>query len=391
MVRIKCFVASAVLFVRDFIAQTTRRPWSDAAPSSAACRASRKAVCGHDRARCARCAGLRYLIPVRRLAASPNCWPRRACRSARLGRRPRLPPPAQASGTPSPNRFQGAAHDRCIWPRLPRTCRCRWPSRGVLRDDGAAPVKGRRPRRRPCNEIDPTGGLGCAWARLMAPQSPGPGEELLFVVRIAWRVGLARRRIMSSAMARPLHRRMAIPVQSPRTRSPPRSMRYFDVTGDRAAYDLDTEAGTVVADRFSAVRRAGTRQPLFVRDRERYRRTRTTSPGWTATGSCASTASTWIGWKNRVTAPGRQGRADPVHRPGSTFPSAAGAMACTLHRHHGQERLRVHFPFYWNIAPNLDYTIRAARVCPRRGVLINNEFRTRRPSSPAICARSSCP
>jgi LPS-assembly protein len=268
--------------------------------------------------------------------------------------------------------------------------------------DGAAPAK--EPAAAPAMpaEIDPeAGGLGLRLElELMAPQSPGPGEELPIFVDADRLEGVQDQRVdaVGNVVVRRRGLRLSadrlsysIPENAVTATGNVRFRRLGDVvTGDRATYDLDTEAGTVdnPGYSFSQFGARGRANRLFVRDRERYRAERATYT------NCDVGDDDWFLRVDRLdldrlkdTGVARNAtvyfKGVPIlYTPWINFPLSSRRKTGFLPPSIGttdKSGFEFTLPFYWNIAPNLDYTI-APRVLSRRGVLINNEFRYLKPS-----------
>jgi LPS-assembly protein len=162
------------------------------------------------------------------------------------------------------------------------------------------------------------------------------------------------------------------------------------VTGDRATYDLDTEAGSIdnPVYSFGEFGARGRANRLVVRDRQRYRAERATYT------NCDVGEDDWflrvdrmdldrlrdVGTAHNATV---YFKGVPIlYTPWIDFPLSSRRKTGFLAPIIGTtDRSGFEFtlPFYWNIAPNLDYTI-APRVLSRRGVLLNNEFRYLEPN-----------
>jgi LPS-assembly protein len=250
-------------------------------------------------------------------------------------------------------------------------------------------------------ELDPqAGGLGLRLEpELMAPQSPGPGEELPIFLEADRIEGVQDQRIdaVGNVVVRRRGLRLSadrleysIPENAVTVTGNVRFRRLGDVvTGDRATYDLDDEAGTVdnPGYSFSQFGARGRANRLTVRDRERYRAERATYT------NCDVGDDDWFLRVDRLdldrlkdTGVARNAtvyfKGVPIlYTPWINFPLSSRRKTGFLPPSIGttdKSGFEFTLPFYWNIAPNLDYTI-APRVLSRRGVLINNEFRYLKP------------
>ena len=157
------------------------------------------------------------------------------------------------------------------------------------------------------------------------------------------------------------------------------------VTGDLAHYDLDTSAGYIERPTYS-FRQFGARgkaERLVIEDRDIYHAQRATYT------NCAVGDDDWylrVGKMDldRLTDVGVAHDASvyfkdvPIfYTPWMDFPLTSRRKTGFLPPLIGTSNnsgFEIEAPFYWNIAPNLDYTI-APRLMARRGLQLNNEFR----------------
>ncbi len=157
------------------------------------------------------------------------------------------------------------------------------------------------------------------------------------------------------------------------------------VTGDLAHYDLDTSAGYIDRPTYS-FRQFGARgkaERLVIEDRDIYHAQRATYT------NCAVGDDDWylrVGKMDldRLTDVGVAHDASVVFKDVPIFYTPWMDFPLTSRRKTGflppligtsnNSGFEIEAPFYWNIAPNLDYTI-APRLMARRGLQLNNEFR----------------
>ncbi len=162
------------------------------------------------------------------------------------------------------------------------------------------------------------------------------------------------------------------------------------VTGDEAYYDLDTSAGYVVHPAYS-FRQFGARgeaNRLVLVDRDVYRAERATYT------TCEVGDDDWylrVGRMDldRLTDVGVAHNASVVFKDVPIFYTPWIDFPLTSRRKTGflapsigttnNSGFEIEVPFYWNIAPNRDYTF-SPRLMARRGLLLNNEFRYLEPS-----------
>jgi LPS-assembly protein len=158
-----------------------------------------------------------------------------------------------------------------------------------------------------------------------------------------------------------------------------------ELSGDRAFYDLDTESGHIDNPRYSlrAYGARGQANRAVLRDRNRLRAERATYT------NCAVGNDDWylrvsrleldrlrdVGVARNTTV---YFKGLPIlYTPYLDFPLSSRRKTGFLPPMIGttdKSGFEFTLPFYWNIAPNRDYTI-APRFLSRRGVLVNNEFR----------------
>jgi LPS-assembly protein len=266
---------------------------------------------------------------------------------------------------------------------------------------GAAPTEPAPPAPAPAVLNPFAGGLGLRLeSELMAPQSPGPGEDLpvfLDADRIEGVQGqhvdavgnvVVRRRGLRLSADRLSY---SFPENSVTATGNVRFRRLGDlITGDRATYDLDTESGNIdnPGYRFSEFGARGRANRVVVRDRDRYRAERATYT------NCDVGDDDWFLRVDRLdldrlTDVGVARNATvyfkgvPVlYTPWINFPLSGRRKSGFLPPSVGttnKSGFEFTLPYYWNIAPNRDYTI-APRVMARRGVLFDNEFRYLEPN-----------
>jgi LPS-assembly protein len=157
------------------------------------------------------------------------------------------------------------------------------------------------------------------------------------------------------------------------------------VTGDQAYFDLDTSAGYVERPTyyFRQFGARGKANRLVVLDRDTYRAERATYT------NCDVGDDDWylrvdrldldrlrdVGVARSATVYFKN--VPIVYTPWIDFPLTSrrktGFLAPTVGTT-GKSGFEVELPFYWNMAPNRDFTI-APRVMASRGLLLNNEFR----------------
>jgi LPS-assembly protein len=157
------------------------------------------------------------------------------------------------------------------------------------------------------------------------------------------------------------------------------------VTGDQAFYDLDTESGYISNPTYR-LRQLGARgqaNRLLILDRNNYRAERATYT------SCAVGDDDWYLRVNRLdldriqdvgvarNATVRFKGAPILYTPWMDFPLSnrrkTGFLPPTIGSS-STSGFEFALPFYWNIAPNRDFTF-TPRLLSRRGILLNNEFR----------------
>ena len=162
------------------------------------------------------------------------------------------------------------------------------------------------------------------------------------------------------------------------------------ITGDRAYFDLKTEAGEVdhPSYRFRQFHARGEASELKVRDRDRYRATRATYT------NCDVGDDDWylkvqrldldrlrdVGEAHNATVYFKH--VPFLYTPWLDFPLSSRRKTGLLPPTWGstaQSGFEVTAPFYWNIDPEMDYTA-SPRFLARRGILLGNEFRYLRPS-----------
>ena len=157
------------------------------------------------------------------------------------------------------------------------------------------------------------------------------------------------------------------------------------VTGDEAYYDLDDSSGYIAHPtyRFRQFGARGRAERLLILDRDTYRAERATYT------NCDVGDDDWylrvdrldldrlrdVGIARHATV---HFKGVPVlYTPWIDFPLTSrrktGFLPPSIGTT-GNSGFEVTLPFYWNMAPNRDYTL-APRVLSRRGVLLNNEFR----------------
>lgn len=273
----------------------------------------------------------------------------------------------------------------------------------LLQPAGAAdaPAQAAPPRAEPAT-LDPlSGGLGLRLQLELLPiTAPGPGEELPIFLDADRIEGVQDRHV--DAIGDVVVRRRGLRLSADRLRydipenavtvdGNVRFRRLGDlVTGDRATYDLDTESGSIdnPVYSFEEFGARGRANRLVVRDRQRYRAERATYT------NCDVGEDDWymqvdrmdldrlrdVGTAHNATV---YFKGVPIlYTPWIDFPLSSRRKSGFLAPIIGTtDRSGFEFtvPYYWNIAPNRDYTI-APRVLSRRGVLLNNELRYLEPS-----------
>lgn len=245
--------------------------------------------------------------------------------------------------------------------------------------------------------LDPDrGGLGLRLEReLTPPVAPGPGEELPLFLDADRIEGVQDQYVEASGSVVVRRRgqtlfadrlRYSLPDNAVNVNGNVELHRLGDVVaGDEAYYDLDTESGYIHKPRyqFSQFRARGHADRLSIRDRDRYRAERAIYT------NCAVGDDDWylrVGQLDldRLRDVGTARNATMVFKgvpilytPWIDFPLSSrrktGFLAPVVgtSNNSGFEAM---LPFYWNIAPNYDYTI-APRVLARRGLQLNNEVR----------------
>jgi LPS-assembly protein len=229
----------------------------------------------------------------------------------------------------------------------------------------------------------------------MPPGSPGPGEELPIFVDADRIEGVHDQRVdaVGDVVVRRRGLRLSadrlsysIPENAVTATGNVRLRRLGDVvTGDRATYDLDTESGSVDNPGYSFAEfgARGRANRLVVRDRDRYRAERATYT------NCDVGDDDWFLRVDRLdldrlkdSGVARNATvyfkgAPILYTPWINFPISSNRKTGFLPPAIGttdKSGFEFTLPFYWNIAPNRDYTF-APRFLSRRGVLLNNEFR----------------
>jgi LPS-assembly protein len=157
------------------------------------------------------------------------------------------------------------------------------------------------------------------------------------------------------------------------------------VTGDRANYDLDTSAGSVDNPTyyFRQFGARGKAKRLLIEDRDVYHAERATytnckvdEDDWfLRVGRMDLDRLTDIGVAHDATVYFKD--VPIMYTPWMDFPLTSkrktGFLAPLIGTGNNTG-FQIEAPFYWNIAPNYDYTI-APRLMARRGLQLNNEFR----------------
>lgn len=157
------------------------------------------------------------------------------------------------------------------------------------------------------------------------------------------------------------------------------------VTGTEAYFDLDTSSGRIDQPtyHFRQFGARGSAERLVIRDRDRYQAQRATYT------NCDVGDDDWYLRVGRLDLDRLRDvgvardatfwfKGAPVmYTPWMDFPLTSRRKTGFLPPSFGptsRSGFEIEVPFYWNIAPNLDYTI-APRLLSRRGLLLNNEFR----------------
>ena len=163
-----------------------------------------------------------------------------------------------------------------------------------------------------------------------------------------------------------------------------------EVSGDAANYNLETGEGVMESTtyRFRQFHGRGQAERLFIRDRDRYRAVRATYT------YCDLGDDDWYLKVQRLDidrlrdiGTARNGtlyfKDVPImYTPYLNFPLSGRRKSGLLAPTFGSTEssgFEVTVPFYWNIRPDMDYTI-APRIMAKRGVMFDNEFRYLRPS-----------
>lgn len=161
------------------------------------------------------------------------------------------------------------------------------------------------------------------------------------------------------------------------------------ITGDQAYFDLKTDSGYVdhVTYRLRQYHARGEADKLIIRDRDRVRALRATYT------NCAVGDDDWylkvqrlnldrlrdVGEANSATLYFKQ--VPILYTPWIDFPLSSQRKTGLLTPVFGSSQttgFEFAVPFYWNIAPTMDYTI-TPRVMAKRGVLLGNEYRYLQP------------
>jgi len=162
------------------------------------------------------------------------------------------------------------------------------------------------------------------------------------------------------------------------------------ITGDQAFYRLDNDSGYIdhPTYRLRAFGARGTANRVLLKDRDRMRAERATFT------NCAVGNDDWFLRANRLdidrledTGTARNAtlrfKGVPVlYSPWMDFPLSSQRKTGFLPPLIGstaQSGFEFSTPFYWNIAPNRDFTI-TPRVLARRGLMVSNEFRYLEPT-----------
>ncbi len=157
------------------------------------------------------------------------------------------------------------------------------------------------------------------------------------------------------------------------------------VTGDTAYYDMNTDAGYIEnpAYRFADYNARGHANRLDIRDRDRYRAQRATYT------NCDVGDDDWYLKVNRLDMDRLKDVGVAHHAtvyfqdvpilysPWMDFPLSGRRKSGFLPPAIGTTNnsgFEVAVPYYWNIAPNQDYTV-TPRIMAKRGMLIDNEYR----------------
>ena len=163
-----------------------------------------------------------------------------------------------------------------------------------------------------------------------------------------------------------------------------------EISGDAANYNLETGEGVMeyTTYRFRQFHGRGQAERLFIRDRDRYRAVRATYT------YCDLGDDDWYLKVQRLDidrlrdiGTARNGtlyfkNVPILYTPYLNFPLSGRRKSGLLAPTYGSTEssgFELTVPFYWNIRPDMDYTI-APRVMAKRGVMLNNEFRYLRPS-----------
>jgi LPS-assembly protein len=157
------------------------------------------------------------------------------------------------------------------------------------------------------------------------------------------------------------------------------------ITGDRAVFNLKTESGNVdnPTYRFRQFHARGQASELIIRDRDRYRAIRATYT------NCDVGRDDWymkvqrldidrlrdVGVAHNATLYFED--VPIMYTPWMDFPISSrrksGFLPPTFGTS-GSTGFEFLLPYYWDIKPNMDYTV-APRVMAKRGVMLDNEFR----------------
>ena len=161
------------------------------------------------------------------------------------------------------------------------------------------------------------------------------------------------------------------------------------ITGDQAYFDLNRDTGYINAPtyRIRQFHARGHADRILIQDQDRYRAIRATYT------TCDLGDDDWYLKVqsldlDRLRDAGTARNATlyfkdvpVIYTPWMDFPLSSRRKTGFLPPTFGstaKSGVEITVPFYWNIQPNMDYTI-APRVLSRRGVLLNNEFRYMRP------------
>lgn len=157
------------------------------------------------------------------------------------------------------------------------------------------------------------------------------------------------------------------------------------ITGDYASFNLDEDSGYVdnPTYRFRQFHARGRANKLLVRDRDRYRAIRATYT------NCDVGNDDWYMRVQRLEIDRLRDVGEArnatlyfkdvpiLYTPWLDFPVSSRRKSGFLPPTFGTTAtsgLEFTVPYYWNIKPNMDYTV-APRVMSRRGMLLGNEFR----------------